>query len=249
VTERVGLRALAALLAAALGAALAGCSAIPQGPDPLPSSWVPDAVTSSSPGTDDLVGGFTALEREALRVRVRTCDIYGTGTAFAIDATHAVTNRHVAEGATDVSLNGYDGATYTVTKVVLSRTDDLALLTIKGEFPNVVTLADDEPEVGDRLTIAGYPHGEELTVTEGQYIQSVPDTLEHMKSLVYQIGAESHPGNSGSAVANADGEVVGVLYASNDINTSYAVPLPVLKNFLAHLGKAKKNSADCDSQG
>jgi S1-C subfamily serine protease len=214
----------------------------------LPSTFVPHVTPSAEPSAN-LVGGFSALERDALRVRVRTCDTYGTGTAFAIDATHAVTNRHVAEGATDITVTGYDGTSYRVTKSVLSTDSDLALLTIKGEFPNLVTLADAEPTIGDELAIAGYPRGEALAVRSGPYLGEVPDTVGHAKDFVYAIRAETHPGNSGSQLVNGAGDVVGVVYASNDSDSTYAVSLPTLNRFLDNLDKAKRNSAKCESQG
>jgi len=227
---------------------LAGCAALPQGPDPLPSTFVPPVSASAHPRAD-VVGGFSALEREALRVRVRTCEAYGTGSAFAIDETHAVTNKHVAKGATDITLTGFDGTQYTVKSSVISPDSDLALLTIDGELPNIATLAESEPQLGDELTIAGYPLGEALAVREGPYVADVHDDIGNAPDLVYEVYAESHPGNSGSPVANAAGEVIGVLYASDDVDTSYVVALPTLERFLDNLDDAKRNTADCDAQG
>ncbi|HYP73401.1 MAG TPA: serine protease [Microbacterium sp.] len=244
-SRRIGAATLAVLIGST---ALAGCSALPQGPDPLPSTFIP-RVSASASADAGLVGGFAALERDALRVRVRTCDAYGTGSAFAIDATHAVTNAHVAEGATDITVTGYDGKSYRVTSSVLSREADLALLTIKDEFPNLVTLADEEPAIGDTLSIAGYPRGEALKVTSGPYFGETEDTVGEADDRVYQIDAETHPGNSGSAVANDDGDVVGVVYASDDVHATFAVSLPTLKNFLDNLDDAKRNRAECESQG
>ena len=222
---------------------LAGCASLPTGPDPLPS-FIPETSASAAPASDS-VGGFSALEREALRVRVRTCTEYATGTAFAIDEHHAITNRHVAAGATTIELTSYDGKTYTGSAMVLSRTADLALITIKDTFPNIATFADAEPAPGDVLTIAGYPRGEALAVTSGAYIATVPDDLGANDDDVYQIAAESHHGNSGSPVGADNGDVVGVLYASDDVHTSYSVALPTVQDFLADPGKAKKIIENC----
>jgi S1-C subfamily serine protease len=227
---------------------LAGCGPLPRAPEALPPTFIP-SVAPSPGATADLVGGFSALERDALRVRVRTCKIYATGSAFAIDETHAITNRHVAEGATDISLTGFDGTVYEGTAILLSRHADLALITIKGTFPNISTLADAEPELDTTLSVAGYPKGEELTVETGRFLDRVPDELKSNEELVYEMRVEAHPGNSGSAVVNPDGEVVGVLYASDDRHTSWAVSLPQLKDFLDHPEKAQKNRADCPAQG
>ncbi len=221
--------------------ALAGCAVLPQAPEALPSTFIPEVTPSAAPSAD-VVGGFTKVEREALRVRVRTCNEYGTGSAFAIDATHAVTNRHVAEGATDITLTAYDGTVFTATASVLSGSADLALITIDGTFPNIVSMADAEPEVGDMLTIAGYPKGEALATREGPFMGHVPDTLKTNADYVYEIDAESHPGNSGSAVANTAGSVVGVLYASDDVHTSYAVGLPALQGHSSPIPGPRRRS-------
>jgi len=233
---------------AALVMLLAGCSVLPQGPEALPSTFIPN-VTPSASAPAHLVGGFSAVERQALRVRVRTCTGYGTGSAFAIDATHAVTNRHVVKGATDITLTGYDGTSYRVTSSVFSRTADLALLTVKDELPNVTALAEGGPEIGDVVSIAGYPKGEELALTVGPFLALVPETLDDAPDFVYEIAAESHPGNSGSPVVNQAGEVVGVLYASDDVHTSYAVSLKTLNDFLDTLDDAKRNTSSCKAQG
>ena len=99
------------------------------------------------------------------------------------------------------------------------------------------------------LTIAGYPKGEALATREGPFKGHVPDDLQTNVDAVYEIDAESHPGNSGSAVANADGDVVGVLYASNDVDMSYAVGLPALQGVSREPRQGEKNSADCEAQG
>lgn len=243
---RVAARGAMALAATLL---LAGCASLPQPPADLPADFVPDASSSTAAdASPDLVGGFTALEREALRVRVRTCESYGTGSAFAIDDTHAITNRHVAQGATDITLTGYDGARYSVKSSVLSPDYDLALLTVDGTLPNVANLADAAPSPGDVLTIAGYPLGEALAVRQGPYVDDVKDEIGGAPDLVYRIDAETHPGNSGSPLANEDGDVVGVVYASDDVHTTYAVALETLETFLANLDDAEKNTADCAAQ-
>ena len=237
-----------AALTAASALALSACAALPQAPAPIPSTFIPDLSTSASPVAVGAFEGFSALERVSMRVRVRTCTQYQTGSAWVLDEHHAVTNRHVVAGATDISLTSFDGHTYTGTVAVVDPAADLALITVKETFPEIARIATAEPAIGDVLQVVGYPEGQALAVTEGPFHARVHDTLEATKDKVYQVEAPSHHGSSGSPVANADGQVVGVLYASDDVNLSLAVALPTLEDFLNHLAGATTNKADCASQ-
>lgn len=228
-------------VACATSLMLAGC-ALPVAPAPLPSTFISAAPT---PATAGLIDGFSPVERIALRVRGRTCAAYVNGTAWMLDATHAVTNRHVVEGASAITLTGYDGTEYTAGTVRLSTRADLALVTVKEAFPEVATVAVSEPSIGDTLTFAGYPGGSELTTRSGPFVSVAEDTVGSSTDTVYAIEAESHPGNSGSPVVNADGAVTGVLYASNNENYTLAVSQPTLERFIAQPGETEPNRTAC----
>lgn len=223
---------------------IAACAPLPTAPAPLPATFIPQTTPSPRPSVDS-IAGFTALERVALRVRVRTCSTYGTGTAWMLDETHAITNRHVVDGATSIALTAYNGEEFTVKSSVLDRDADLALITIDGAFPEAAVLADSEPAHADLLTIAGYPEGEALHVDSGPYRGLVTDDVGTSDDFVYQILVTAKPGNSGSPVANDDGEVVGVIYAADSSTTAYAVSLPSLERFLADSDAGEPNRADC----
>lgn len=234
---------IAALSVAALG--LTGCSSIPQTPPP-----VPDFVPVLEPSTPAEVGyisddGFSRAERTALRVRTLSCEAYGTGSAWVLDEDTAVTNLHVIEDAVEVEVTSYDGRTYTVTSMEVSRVADLALVHIDGTFPEAAVIASEPPEMGDTVTVAGFPEGVQLTVTTGRLGATIDDSLDLNEDDVYAFSAASKEGNSGSAVVNEAGEVVGVLYAGNEAGTSYAVTLETLKEFLANEDARKATDYTC----
>lgn len=237
----------AAGAAASLGAlALAACAPLPQAPPPLPATFIPEvALPSAQPQVPVGPDGFSVVERVAMRVSVVTCTEYANGSAWVLDEDTVVTNRHVVEGAVDIELTSYDGRHYTGTTSVLDPTSDLALVHIDGTFPEVATVAAQGPVSAQELYIVGYPEADRLTTTIARYQDRVEETLEPGADDVDFLAAVTKEGNSGSAVANVDGEVVGVLYASNGAGRSYAVTLESLQDFLADPSTHEPNEADC----
>jgi S1-C subfamily serine protease len=224
----------------------AGCSVLPQSPPALPTTYIPVVDVSPSMVRDfESADGFSRVERVSMRVRVITCGGFSNGSAWVLNENTVVTNRHVIEDAVTIELTSYDGRDYTGTSSVVADFADLALIKVDAEFTEFATIANDEPENGDELSIVGYPEGSRLHTETGKYGQVVEDTLGKDHDDVYSIGAPAKPGNSGSPVANDDDEVVGVLYAGTDGIISYVVALPSLKKFIEDESLHKPNKADC----
>jgi len=236
------------LLAAAVSTlSLAACATLPEAPPPLPATFIPEVtLPSAEPEMPRGSDGFTVVEHIAMRVSVVTCTSYGSGSAWVLDENTVVTNRHVVEGAMEIELTSYDGRHYTGTTSVLDSTADLALVHIDGTFPEVATIADEGPVSAEELYIVGYPEGDRLTTTIGRYQRVVEETLEPGSDDVDFLAAVTKEGNSGSPVANVDGEVLGVLYASNGGGESFAVTLDSVQDFLADESTHEPNVAECD---
>ena len=81
--------------------------------------------------------------------------------------------------------------------------------------------------------MVGYPEGGRLTVTSGSVIGGTTDPLNENLGEVLVTDAEVEPGSSGSAVLDADGRVVGVVYAKNTLDQSFIVPVSTLRSLLA----------------
>ncbi|WP_062301456.1 S1 family peptidase [Demequina subtropica] len=219
-------------VAAACAAVLALGACTPLGPVLSPGPYATPAVATATPASSP-GDGFTHAERIALRVWARTCDAYRNGSAWMLDATHAVTNRHVIEGATVIELTDYQGREYVGTVAEFSRTDDLGLITIEGEFPEAGVLADDEPEPGDEVVATGFALGGPLATLEGTFIDRRENQLDPDGAPIYSLRMHAEEGNSGSPVTDAAGDVVGVLFSSDLDEVAGAVTLPRLAAFLA----------------
>ncbi|WP_221435574.1 S1C family serine protease [Algisphaera agarilytica] len=180
-------------------------------------------------------------------VLVRTAA--GLGTGFVIsDRGHLITNYHVVEGATRISVTvsttterGREKAEVKdVRLVALQPLRDLALLQMEwdedelGPIPPHVVISDaDDLAVGDLVFAVGNPLGLERTVTQG-IVSSTTRTLGHLRFV--QTDASINPGNSGGPLFNARGEVVGVACAGFTFfnGLAFGIPAQDLRDFLVH---------------
>lgn len=226
-------RTLVALAAAT--ALVAGCSALPPEPSPLPSNYVPAVPTTASMPQGNLSpDGFTEAQRMTVRVRNVGCDALKTGTGFAVDAHTLVTNRHVIEDTKELQVTTYDGDTIKVTAASVTAVADLAIITTEESIGGLFSaLAQQDPVEGDAITVIGYPGGGQLTTVSGVVLGTTADPLGAALGAVMATTAPVSPGSSGSPVLNEDGEVVGVIYAKNESEQSFMVPVSLLRTLIA----------------
>lgn len=223
---------VAALLLAAAASSLVGCSDFPSRPPAPQSSFVPEEPPVEKP-TGLTPDGFDAVQRMAVRIRNVECGALSTGSGFAIDATTLITNRHVVADSAELQVSTYDGRDIDVTAASTASIADLALVRTADELPSYPELAESDPVRGDLVTVVGYPQGGSLTVTQGQVIGATTDPINANLGEVLVTDAPVEPGSSGSAVLDADGRVVGVVYAKNAAGQSYIVPVSTLTAVLA----------------
>jgi len=225
-------RTLSAALVAALVGPLAGCSDFPTRPPAPQTSFVPTEAPVEKP-TGLTPDGFDAVQRMAVRIRNVGCGSLSTGSGFAIDATTLITNKHVVADSAELQVSTYDGRDIDVTASSTASIADLALVRTAKDLPSYPELAEADPVRGDLVTVVGYPQGGSLTVTQGQVIGSTTDPLNANLGEVLVTDAPVEPGSSGSAVLDAEGRVVGVVYAKNASGQSYIVPVSTLSAVLA----------------
>ena len=223
-TERRAAATLALACAAAV-TVLAAC--VPLSPPPYATPTPVRATPMADAGN-----GFSHAERLSLRVWATTCTSYRNGSAWMLDETHAVTNRHVVEGASVIELTDYRGTEYHATTAAYSDEDDLAIVTIDGAFPEAATIAEEEPEIGEALTVTGYALGGPLEALTGPYVALRENDLDPEGAHVYYVEVEAREGNSGSPVTTTDGEVVGVVFSSDGAEFAGVVTLERLRAFL-----------------
>jgi putative serine protease PepD len=176
------------------------------------------------------------------------------GSGFVYDSNgRIITNQHVVEGATSISVRFWNGRTYKAELVGSDPSTDLAV--IKVDAPASVltplTLADsDAVAVGDNVVAIGSPFGLENTVTSGivsalHRQMTSPNNFSIDDSI--QTDAAINHGNSGGPLLNAEAQVIGVNAqiesdsGGND-GVGFAIPSNTVKSIVSEListGKAE----------
>jgi|SRR5689334_1710425 len=141
-----------------------------------------------------------------------------TGSGFVIDGDgHILTNNHVVEGASKITVKlGSSDATHTAEVVGTDPASDIALLKVEAPADQLdpLTLGDStKVRVGDPVVAIGNPFGLDRTVTSG-IVSALQRQIEAPNgfsiSHVIQTDAAINPGNSGGPLINASGEVIGI---------------------------------------
>lgn len=169
-----------------------------------------------------------------------------SGSGFVLTADgYIVTNYHVVENSDSVSVAMYDGTSYSADVIGYDQRNDIAVLKIDAEGLTPVILgSSDSLNVGDAVVAIGNPLGE-LTFSETSGIVSALDREITMSSGVtmdlIQTDCAINSGNSGGALFNMYGEVVGVTnakYSSSGSgsasidNIGFAIPIDNVRSII-----------------
>ncbi|MBQ7718427.1 MAG: trypsin-like peptidase domain-containing protein [Clostridia bacterium] len=166
----------------------------------------------------------------------------GSGIIFTA-AGHIVTNYHVIEGATNVSVVLNNGTEYNATLIGSDERTDLAVIKIDAPDLTPAVLGDSSSlEAGEMVVAIGNPMGLEFAGSLTQGIISAVNRTLTVSGRTYkliQTDAAINPGNSGGALVNAYGEVIGinsVKVASSGVEgMGFAIPISDAKPIIEDL--------------
>jgi serine protease Do len=161
----------------------------------------------------------------------------GEGSGFIVSPDgYILTNAHVVNGASDVTVKMTDRREYTAKVVGLDERTDVAVIKIEGKNLPTVKIGDPSKlRPGEWVIAIGSPFGFENSVTAGV----VSATARSMGGSNYapfiQTDVAVNPGNSGGPLFNMNGEVVGInsqIYSRTGgyMGLSFAVPIDVATN-------------------
>lgn len=141
---------------------------------------------------------------------------YGSGVIMSADG-YIMTNAHVVDGVTKITVRLYDGSVYEAKLVGSDPNTDVAVVKIDAQNLPAATFADSSGAlIGDDIYVVGNPLGAELafSLTCG-HISSVNReiAIEDTLMSLMQVDAAVNPGNSGGPMANSQGLIVGIINA------------------------------------
>ena len=164
----------------------------------------------------------------------------GSGIIFRQDG-YIVTNYHVIESATTVMVTVGNGEEYEAKIIGSDAASDLAVLKIEAKGLPAAEFGDSEKlEIGEMVVAIGNPLGYENTVTDG-IVSGLNRELNNYTDAMtlIQTNAAINSGNSGGALVNAKGEVVGInsakLVASNAEGMGFALSINEVKPIISEL--------------
>lgn len=167
----------------------------------------------------------------------------GSGVILSEDG-YIVTNNHVVDGADKLEVLLNDNSTYEAKIIGTDEATDLALIKIDAKGLSPITFGDSEAvKVGEWVLAVGNPFGFNSTVTAG-IVSAKARSLNKGGSMgiesFIQTDAALNPGNSGGALVNLKGELIGInsaIYSNTGSYTGYsfAIPTTIVKKVMADL--------------
>jgi Do/DeqQ family serine protease len=174
--------------------------------------------------------------------RERQTQSLGSGVVVDGRGGYILTNRHVVEGADQITVTLQDGRTFNAKVAGTDPDSDIAVIHIDADRLKAIRLGNsDKLEVGDFVVAIGNPFGLGQTVTSG-IVSALGRSglgIEGYEDFI-QTDASINPGNSGGALVNLDGELVGINTAivapsGGNVGIGFAIPVNMARDIMTQL--------------
>jgi S1-C subfamily serine protease len=207
---------------------------------PSSGATVPEEQTEATPADEQEATGVVLIDTQ---LGFEKAEAAGTGIVLSKDGL-VLTNNHVITDSTKIAVTvATTGKTYTANVVGSDSTEDVAVLQLEdAEDLQTATIDDDTVDVGDDVTAVGNSEGggrlmaAEGTITDlGASVTTTAKGTEDSETLddMIQVQADIVSGDSGGALLDDEGEVVGMDTAASSgtaVVTGFAIPIETTLN-------------------
>ena len=194
-------------------------------------------------------------ENSVVKIVGQGCGGIVEGSGFVAYTNLIITNAHVVAGIAHPYITTLSGRNYDAKIVFFDPNLDLAILRVDGLSPNnqAIPISNQIYSSGQAAFIMGYPGGGNLTAVPASVINQIEATGQNIygnntiSRSIYELNANVIPGNSGSPLINASGQVIGLIFAqsTNYNHVGYALTTPKIVSDLNNV----KSSTNTVSTG
>jgi S1-C subfamily serine protease len=192
-----------------------------------------DTLSSPGAGTPPADGipaeAASRVIKSTLLVEGQACNRIQEGTGFVVSSGLVVTNAHVVAGERSTRVTTSDGRRLDATVIAFDPNRDLAVLRVPGLSLPALELG--QGTIDERGALFGHPGGgelreapvriaEEITARGTDITRTTPTERD-----VFVLAAVTAPGDSGGPIVDADGRVIGVMFAYDISRESTAYAL------------------------
>jgi S1-C subfamily serine protease len=226
-----------AAIALTLAATTAGLAAsADESPVASPGSSLPSLASTLKKIAPAVVhietSGRIASDPKSRRRDSRDVHIVGSGVVYDAQRGFIVTNNHVLENANEITVTLSDGRKLKAKRVGGDPDFDLAVISVPAEKLTAIPFGDSRQlEVGDFVLAIGYPANFGQSVTSGivSGLHRSNIGIEEFENFI-QTDAAIYPGNSGGALVDLQGDLVGINTAfigatSGNPGVGFAIPV------------------------
>lgn len=206
---------------------------------PVPA---PDHAIATDPDVLDAGGSV-------VRVLGSACGLGVEGSGWAVQPGLIVTNAHVIAGSEDTTVTTQDGIELDATPVYYGPENDLALLRVGSNLPTLPVSERREPGAGG--AVLGYPENGPYAVTPARLGETRPTISEDsygngpVERTIVALRGSVRSGNSGGPLVDADGRVVGIVFAATTSGPAggFAIPAEEVRDALSQVSASVSTGA------
>ncbi|MBR7065727.1 MAG: Do family serine endopeptidase [Prevotella sp.] len=180
--------------------------------------------------------------RQRRQVQTPKREASGSGVIISTDG-YIVTNNHVVDGADELTVTLNDNREFSARIIGTDKSSDLALIKIDGKnLPSLPIGDSDKLKIGEWVIAVGNPFNLNSTVTAGIISAKARSLYANGVESFIQTDAAINQGNSGGALVNTQGELVGInamLYSQTGSYSGYgfAIPTTIMNKVVSDLKK------------